>query len=121
MRRGYHMKTFLRSKTQIVQPKFLKRNGSGLKKLQEEHDTPISDENRRRLEQELTADTCKIYINHLKVSFELSRLPLWRVSTSANFVKVRWAFAQDPGAYCEAHWESYAYPVAVYRICKRIS
>lgn len=64
-----------------------------LKKLQEEHDTPISDENRRRLEQELTADTCKIYINHLKVSFELSRLPLWRVSTSANFVKVRWAFA----------------------------
>ncbi|KAK1239029.1 hypothetical protein MKX08_006090 [Trichoderma sp. CBMAI-0020] len=41
-----------------------------LKKLQEEHDTPISDENRRRLEQELTADTCKIYIHHLKQKYE---------------------------------------------------
>jgi predicted glycoside hydrolase/deacetylase ChbG (UPF0249 family) len=103
-----------------------------LKKLQEEHGTPISDANRQRLEKELTADTCKIYINHLKekyekkggsksmnaikpvveglkaytdglntltknslglsitwgviqlileISFELSRLPLWSVST----------------------------------------
>lgn len=41
-----------------------------LKKLQEEHGTPISDENRQRLEQELTADTCKIYINHLKEKHE---------------------------------------------------
>ncbi|UKZ71295.1 uncharacterized protein TrAtP1_012255 [Trichoderma atroviride] len=44
-----------------------------LNKLQEEHDTPISDENRRRLEQELTADTCKIYINHLKEKYEKER------------------------------------------------
>jgi uncharacterized protein with NAD-binding domain and iron-sulfur cluster len=41
-----------------------------LKKLQEEHDTPISDENRRRLEKELTADTCKTYINELKEKYE---------------------------------------------------
>ncbi|KAM0470497.1 hypothetical protein ACHAPX_009863, partial [Trichoderma viride] len=41
-----------------------------LKKLQEEHGTPISDANRQRLEKELTADTCKIYINHLKEKYE---------------------------------------------------
>lgn len=40
-----------------------------LKKLQEEHGTPISDANRQRLEKELTADTCKIYINHLKEKY----------------------------------------------------
>ncbi|PON24723.1 hypothetical protein TGAM01_v206231 [Trichoderma gamsii] len=41
-----------------------------LKKLQEEHGTPISDQNRQRLEKELTADTCKIYINYLKEKYE---------------------------------------------------
>lgn len=38
--------------------------------LQEKRDTPISDEDRRRLEQELTADTCKNYIHHLKEKYE---------------------------------------------------
>lgn len=50
--------------------KSLETKWQWLESLQETHDTPISDKDRRRLEQELTADTCKIYINELKAKYE---------------------------------------------------